>query len=135
MIVKSKYILIYICSLLLASLFPTTVYGDESSQTVGNDNNCPTQIINSNVSEVNCTIYIDHSKATPSVNQPNSGSETENPASSTHLTPSGYKPEQIPSVEISALSGYKPETSPPVKITSPSGYKPETSPPLEITQP
>ncbi len=50
---------------------PTNVYGNESSQTIGDNNKCPTQFINSDGNRVTCKIYINHPEATSSVNQQN----------------------------------------------------------------
>jgi hypothetical protein len=82
--VKSRQSLIYVFSLLLANLFPTTVYGGESSQSIGDDNNCPTQIINSERINITCNVTPSGNQDTPSVNPPNPVPEaTESTYSST----------------------------------------------------
>ena len=62
---KSGSVLIYLFSLLLLSLSPTSVYGDQSSQDINDNNQCPTQI-RGNYNRVTCTPSINSD--TPSSN-------------------------------------------------------------------
>lgn len=130
---KTKHILILVFSLLSASFLSAKVYADESSQTVGSNNENSPQI-NGDHNTIcnNCNIY--NSGTNPSVNQPNSHPKViESSYPSTNS--SGYKPEQSSPLEISTASGYEPAKSSPLEITRTSGYKPKQSPPLEISRP
>ena len=52
---KLKQLILYTLSLLLASCFSTSVYGDQSQQKINDGNQCPTQIRGNN-NNVTCNI-------------------------------------------------------------------------------
>ncbi len=51
---KLKQSLLFSCSFLLISSLSTNVYGDENSQKIGDDNDCPSQIVDSPGSQIFC---------------------------------------------------------------------------------
>ena len=111
---KLKQILLFSFSLLLVSLLPTRAYGDQSSQSIGDNNKCVGQIINSHGSNITCNnIYINHPEASERINQPHSTSEI------IKTNPDGYTPIQNPPPQISNLGGYTPKQNPPLQMSTP----------------
>ena len=109
-VVKLRHILIYTVSFLLASLFPINVYGEESSQSIGDNSNCSAQLKDSHENHVHvtCNIY-----------------NINNPEPVLNINQTNPSPEKIESTHSSNSVGYKPEQNSPPQITSSPGYKPE----------
>ncbi len=87
---KPKQILLFSFSLLLVSLLPTKVYGNDSLQKIGNDNQCSLQINNSPGTNITCNITLPPENDPPQV-FPENGEKPE----STPL-PYGEKPKPTP---------------------------------------